>query len=122
MTSRTVYAIAFRDDGFLMVFHPRRNGWEMPGGSVEPGETSEIAAKREFMEEAGYEIEVLAVRDIGCCDVCACRLLDRVTDDCEMKSELFFELPEILSFDREEYKDTVPWAKSVVLNCGSTTD
>jgi len=84
----------------------------MPGGHVEEGETSEEAAVREFLEEAGYEIEVVAVRDIGCCDVCAARLGKKVNEDCEMVSELFTELPEKLSFDREEYEDTVPWAKS----------
>lgn len=109
---RTSYAIAFSGDRFLMVWHSRRNGWEMPGGHVEEGETSEQAAKREFLEEAGYEIEVVAVRDIGYCDVCAARLGRKVREDCEMRSELFSELPEQLSFEREEYEDTVPWARS----------
>lgn len=109
---RTSYAIAFSGDRFLMVWHSRRNGWEMPGGHVEEGETSEQAAKREFLEEAGYEIEVVAVRDIGYCDVCAARLGKKVREDCEMRSELFSELPEQLSFEREEYEDTIPWARS----------
>ena len=113
---RTAYAIAFKDDRFLMVWHKGRNGWEMPGGHVEEGETSEQAAKREFLEEAGYEIEVVAVRDIGYCDVCAAVLGRKVKDDCEMRSELFDELPEKLSFEREEYEDTVPWARSMLRN------
>jgi len=109
---RTAYAIAFKDDRFLMVWHNRRNGWEMPGGHVEEGETSEQAAAREFMEEAGYEIEIVATRDIGYCDVCAARLGRKVKEDCEMRSELFDALPEQLSFGRDEYEDTVPWARS----------
>jgi len=113
---RTAYAIAFKDDRFLMVWHKGRNGWEMPGGHVEEGETSEQAAKREFLEEAGYEIEVVAARDIGYCDVCAAVLGRKVKDDCEMRSELFDELPEKLSFEREEYEDTVPWARSMLRN------
>ena len=113
---RTAYAIAFKDDRFLMVWHKGRNGWEMPGGHVEEGETSEQAAKREFLEEAGYEIEVVAVRDIGYCDVCAAVLGRKVKDNCEMRSELFDELPEKLSFEREEYEDTVPWARSMLRN------
>ena len=108
---RTSYAIAFSGDRFLMVWHERRNGWEMPGGHVEEGESSIEAAKREFIEEAGYEIEVVAVRDIGYCDVCATRLGRRVSDVCEMRSELFDKLPDKLSFGRDEYEDTVPWAK-----------
>lgn len=111
---RTAYAVAFSGDRFLMVWHSRRNGWEMPGGHVEEGETSAQAAAREFLEEAGYEVEILETRDIGYCDVCAAVLGRKVRDDCEMESRLFSELPEQLSFDREEYLDTVPWAKSVV--------
>ena len=111
---RTAYAIAFSGDRFLMVWHNGRNGWEMPGGHVEEGETSEQAAKREFLEEAGYEIDIVATRDIGYCDVCAARLGKKVRDDCEMRSELFEQLPEQLSFDREEYEDTVPWARSML--------
>ena len=106
---RTAYAVAFSGDRFLMVWHMRRNGWEMPGGHVEEGETSAQAAAREF------EIEVLETRDIGYCDVCAAVLGEKVRDDCEMESRLFSEIPDQLSFDREEYEDTVPWARSVVL-------
>ena len=113
---RTAYAIAFKDDKFLMVWHRGRNGWEMPGGHVEEGETSAQAAAREFLEEAGYEIDIVAVRDIGYCDVCAAVLGKKVKDDCEMKSELFSELPDQLSFDREEYEDTVPWARKAIEN------
>jgi 8-oxo-dGTP diphosphatase len=111
---RTAYAIAFDGDRFLMVWHEGRHGWEMPGGHVEDGETSEEAARREFIEEAGYEIEIVATRDIGYCDVCAARLCRKVRDDCEMRSELFTELPEQLSFERAEYEDTVPWARSKI--------
>ena len=111
---RTAYAVAFDGDRFLMVWHPRRNGWEMPGGHVEDGETSAQAASREFLEEAGYRIEVLEARDIGYCDVCAAILGEKVTDECEMESALFSDIPEELSFDRAEYEDTIPWARSVV--------
>ena len=48
------------------------------------------------------------------CDVCAAVLGRKVRDDCEMESRLFSELPEQLSFDREEYLDTVPWARFVI--------
>ena len=111
---RTAYAVAFDGDRFMMVWHPRRGGWEMPGGHVEDGETPAEAAAREFEEEAGYSIDVVATRNLGCCDVCAAFLRGKTGKPCEMRAELFSELPETLSFGREEYEDTVPWAREML--------
>lgn len=110
----TAYAVAFSDGRFLMVRHPRRGGWEMPGGHVEEGETPEQAAAREFLEESGYAIRIVGRMDYGGVDVFAAVLGDKVSGECEMESALFSELPEELSFGREEYETTVPWARSVV--------
>jgi len=43
-----------------------RGCWETPGGTVEFGETLEIAARREIREEYGFEIEI--VRQIPAAD------------------------------------------------------
>lgn len=46
--------------GFLMIwrhrFMPDTWGWEIPGGLVDPGEASEAAARRECLEETGWEV------------------------------------------------------------------
>ena len=107
---RTAYCVAFEGDRFLMVYHPCRKGWEMPGGKLEEGETPEGAAKRECLEESGYEVEITAVRDIGYCDVCAARIVGKKGEG-EMRSELFEDIPDDLSFDRTEYETVVPWAR-----------
>lgn len=110
---RTAYCVAMKDGKFLMVHNLKRNGWEMPGGKVESGETSEEAAKRECLEESGYDITVIGRKNIGYCDVCACVLGDKVSD-CEMESKLFDVLPDDLSFDTDEYDAVIEWAKELV--------
>ncbi|MDR0309855.1 MAG: NUDIX domain-containing protein [Candidatus Methanoplasma sp.] len=110
----TVYAVAFSGDRFLMAFNERRRGWEMPGGSIDEGESAEEAAKREFLEEAGYGIDIVEMTDLGHCRVCACILLCKMNDSPEMVSELFLEIPENIAFDRSEYETVIPWARSAV--------
>ena len=56
---RTAYCIAFCGDRFLMVYNPKRNGWEMPGGKVEEGECDIEAARREFREECGMDVDIV---------------------------------------------------------------
>lgn len=96
-----------------MVYNERRKGWEMPGGKIEKYETVRTAAEREFTEESGYDVEILDVLDTGECYVCAGILSDKASEDFEMQSALFSEIPPDICFDRSEYDAVIPWARTV---------
>ncbi|MDR3282647.1 MAG: NUDIX domain-containing protein [Candidatus Methanoplasma sp.] len=111
---RTIYTVAFRDGMFLMVYNPKRDGWEMPGGKIEPGESPEHAAKREYEEESGHSVEITDMKGLDDCIVCAGKVVGKTGDGCEMESKFFSELPDRLAFGRDEYGIVIPWAKSKV--------
>jgi ADP-ribose pyrophosphatase YjhB (NUDIX family) len=57
-----VGAVVFRGDHVLLVrrgTEPSLGKWSIPGGLVEVGESVESAVRREVMEEAGLEVEVV---------------------------------------------------------------
>ena len=49
-----VRAILLDGRKVLLVRQTYLPGWQFPGGGVDPGETAEMAAARETMEETGY--------------------------------------------------------------------
>jgi ADP-ribose pyrophosphatase YjhB (NUDIX family) len=55
-------AVVTDADGRLLLIQrandPARGRWSVPGGRVEPGETSEAAAAREVREETGLHVSV----------------------------------------------------------------
>lgn len=56
-----VYGICVEDDKLLVINKnggPYINRYDLPGGSLEEGETLSKAMKREFIEETGLEIEI----------------------------------------------------------------
>lgn len=56
----SVGVLAFSEDRIVLVRQYRHAlgsyEYEIPGGSIEPGETPEDVAKRELLEETGYEV------------------------------------------------------------------
>lgn len=111
MTS--VYTVAFLGDEFLMVFNPKRKGWEMPGGKIGDDESAIDAAVREYMEETGHGIHVISTKEMNGCHVCAA-VLGKMERNGEFAFRLFSELPDALSFGRSEYDGVTEWARSVV--------
>lgn len=43
---------------------PGRGGWDLPAGYLDPGESFEMAARRETREEAGIEVEIVALAGV----------------------------------------------------------
>lgn len=105
----TVYAVAVEGERFLMVYNPRRKGWEMPGGSIEYGESPIEAAVREFKEESGLDLLPISSIEKEGCTVFAGRVVGG-SGKGEMEWRYFDHLPDELAFSKEEYEDVIPWA------------
>ena len=106
----TVYGVGFSSDRFLMVFNPKREGWEMPGGHVEENESDEEAVRREFLEESGHPFTPLARKEMWGATVFAGTLGEHLGEG-EMVWRLFDRLPNRLAFPNVEYDEVIRWAR-----------
>jgi len=112
---RFVYAIAFVGDRFVMVRH-RDRSWEMPGGSVEKGEEIDKAVLREFREETGMSFVPISNSPLSEGVIyfgLAHEAEKSISEEIE-EVRLFDELPENLSFPREEYELMLQRAREVL--------
>ncbi len=89
----------------------------MPGGGIEPGETPEAAAKREFLEETGMSLTIA-----GAIAVDGGTVFAGIADGnptCTRPHEIvevraFEQLPNDLSFPAVEYREMVAIASGTV--------
>lgn len=58
----TVKGLVYDAQGRVLLLKERAGGWDLPGGRLEHGETSESALKRECREEMGVECRLLEDR------------------------------------------------------------
>ncbi|PHY17985.1 NUDIX hydrolase [Caulobacter sp. BP25] len=63
----TVGVVCLRGDEVLLIKRgtpPRLNQWSLPGGRLEWGETTAVAALRELKEETGVDAQLLGLIDV----------------------------------------------------------
>lgn len=79
----------------ILLVKTERRGWEMPGGQVEEGEDIISALKREVLEEAGIDIQVLRLG----------ALYSSVSEPCKMMVDFI-----------SEYTDGIPKADNEIID------
>lgn len=100
-----VVCVSKYKDKYVFSYNKKRNGWEIPGGHIEEGETWEEAAKREMYEETGaikINIDPICVYKISTFGLlCYCEILEleELPKESEIEKIMFSDsLPDNLTF------------------------
>jgi len=110
-------------DKFLLIerseYVPVPNTWSLPGGSVDPGETPEQAAKREVYEEIGFDLEDRPLKLIYVNEVHAPRFkfyTYACTIKHEFKPKLNYESSDYIWCDLDNMPDHLHWGVTQLIN------
>ena len=113
--TRVVCVCRYKDK-YLFSYNKKREGWEIPGGHIEDGESWEEAARREVYEETGATkikitpVCVYKISTFGLLCYCEILELEKLPKEYEM-SEIILsdDLPDNLTFPESSklYFDTV---------------
>ena len=102
--TRVVCVCRYKDK-YLFSYNKKRNGWEIPGGHIEDGETWKEAAKREMFEETGATkikvtpVCVYKISTYGLLCYCEILELDKLPEEYEMSEIMLSDsLPDNLTF------------------------
>lgn len=100
-----VVCVSRYKDKFVFSYNKKRNGWEIPGGHIEVGESWQEAARREIFEETGatkVKVDPVCVYKISTFALlCFCEILEmgELPKEFEMEEIMFSDvLPQNLTF------------------------
>ena len=89
-----VGVVVWRDDRFLLVRRgkpPNKGQWSLPGGAQHLGETVFEAARREIMEEAALDVEIVGLVDV----------VDGIKTDDEGRVQFHYTLVDVVAESKQ---------------------